>query len=82
VAVVVVVVVVGHITATAVGLDVFSTEVAFNLIYTGLYGNSATSRNKGILPYRILPQVPDQKILRCQVDQPNSSTVEVSWLDT
>jgi len=67
-------------------------EASFNLFYTGLYGNSNTSINKGILPSRTLSQIPEQKILPQQVDQPNSSpvkfvddtpmTVDVSWLDT
>ena len=64
----------GH---TTVGLDAFSMEATFNLFYTGLNGNAVTSTNKGILPSKILSQVPDQKTLPWQVDQPNSSTVEL-----
>ena len=72
-----VVVLLGHIAATAVGLDGFSTEASCDLFDTGFYGVSVTSRNKGIFPSRILSQVPDHKISPWQVSQPNSSTVEL-----
>jgi len=40
--------VLGHIAATAVGLDDFSMDASFDLFYSGLYENSVTSINKGI----------------------------------
>jgi len=52
-----VVVLLGHIVATA--LDDFNTEASFDLPYTGLQGNSSTSKSKGILPFRILSQILD-----------------------
>ena len=60
-----------------IDLDGFSMEASFVLCYTGLYGNSGTSRNTGILPSKILSQIPDQKISPWQDDQPKSSTVEL-----
>jgi len=56
-----VVVLLGHTPATAVGVDGFSMEASFDLFYAGLYENSGTSTNQGILPPRILSQIPNQK---------------------
>ena len=47
-----VVVLLGHTPATAVGVDGFSMEASFDLFYAGLYENSGTSTNQGILPSR------------------------------
>ena len=81
----------GHIAATAVGLDGFSMEASFDLFYTGLYGNSGTSRNKGILLSRICPKFRTRKF--CHGKMINETrrqssllttpaTGDVSWLDT
>ena len=72
-----VVLLLGHIAATAVGLDDFRMETSFHLRYTGLYENSSPSKNDGTLPSRILSQILDQKIPPWQIDKPNSSTVKL-----